>query len=99
MIVYVCGGEECKSAKKERKALLAVLEGKAVIEEVECRKLCEPPVCGVELEGKVEWFAEVSTPKALAGLAEMLEGKGLSKALLNRKRKDAKGIKKKPAVL
>jgi hypothetical protein len=41
---------------------------------VRCQKICESPVAGFEVEGRMEWFARLGKAKPLAALAKVIDG-------------------------
>ncbi len=55
---YVCTDKDCRreDGYAELRASLRTL-GK--VREVDCQDLCEGPVAGVEVHGKVEWFEKL----------------------------------------
>jgi hypothetical protein len=83
-IVFVCCGESCRSRKKARKALVAALEPVAVIEHVDCQKICAGPVAGLEVAGKLEWFSDLRSDKARRKLVKLVEEGKLAKSLQRR---------------
>jgi (2Fe-2S) ferredoxin len=82
--VYVCKGSHCSKCKDERAALLATLESAAKVREVGCQKMCKGPVVGVEVDGCLEWFADLGSGKARRGLDKLIDQGRLSKALAKR---------------
>jgi hypothetical protein len=74
---YLCNGKDCRRAEGHgdlRKALRAV--GKVQV--VKCQDLCEGPVAGVVVDGKVEWFEKLRRARhrdAVVALAVGAEGK------------------------
>lgn len=83
--VYVCRGGDCRDRKRPRRRLLEALEGHAKVQEVGCQKICDGPVCGVEVDGTLEWFEEVDSEKALDALLGLLQDGKLRKALKKRR--------------
>jgi DNA helicase TIP49 (TBP-interacting protein) len=64
----------------------------ARVDEVRCQKICEGPVAGVEIDGRMEWFERVSTPKAMVGLRRVVNGKTkLTRSLQKRRVKKHSG--------
>ena len=47
----------------------------ARVHEVRCQKICNGPVAGIEIDGRMEWFERVGTPKAMVGLRRVIKGK------------------------
>ena len=82
MKLYVCTGKHCK---KKRGGIDSVLNGHTVERvDVRCQKICNGPVCGLKLEGRVEWFEEVDSPKSLDALRALIEQGKLKKPLRKR---------------
>jgi hypothetical protein len=66
--VYVC--KKCKNAD----CLLRVLKkSDSKLVPVGCQKICAGPVVGLKVDGRMEWFRRVDTPKALAGMRMLAE--------------------------
>jgi hypothetical protein len=64
----------------------------AHVYEVRCQKICHGPVAGVEIDGRMEWFERVGTPKAMVGLRRVVRGKTkLTRPLRNRRLKKRSG--------
>lgn len=64
--VFVCG--ECRG----RRALVEVLQQAGVkVEKVGCQKLCDGPVAGASVKGRLEWFGELHKHKHHRALAEL----------------------------
>ena len=55
---YVCIGKDCR-CDEGHKELLAALRGVGKVQRVKCQDLCEGPVAGVEVGGRVEWFEKI----------------------------------------
>jgi hypothetical protein len=47
----------------------------AHVDKVRCQKICEGPVAGIEINGRMEWFERVGTAKAMVGLRRVINGK------------------------
>jgi len=67
---------------------------RAEIRLVRCQKICEAPVAGVEVRGRMEWFEHMDRPKALVALAKLVrrreqgkKPKPLQKPLAKRRRR------------
>ena len=89
--MLVCEGSSCRKERRQRRALVAAVDELAKVKDVGCQKICDGPVCGVEVDGVIEWFEEVSSPRALEGLRSLLEGGALSSALKKRRVKKRRG--------
>jgi hypothetical protein len=93
-VVYVCCGSECRGRKKARKQLCAALELVAQVEHVDCQKICKGPVAGVEVAGKLEWFADVRKEKVRRKLVTLIEEGKLARSLQKRWVKKRSGKKR-----
>ena len=83
-VVYLCRGGDCRDRKKARRKLVDQLDGHARLTEVKCQKICRGPVVGLEVDGALEWFAEVDTGKARAAVVHLLDRGELKKPLRKR---------------
>jgi hypothetical protein len=68
--VYVCTERGC-GKRKDHRALLAELGGVAEVVGVACQSVCDGPVAGVVVAGRLQWFEEVRTRKARAGVVRL----------------------------
>lgn len=69
--VYVCGERGC-GKRRERRLLVAAIEGHAQVVRVGCQSVCDGPVAGTVVAGQLQWFERVAKPKARAGLAQLV---------------------------
>lgn len=81
--MYVCGKSGCGTGG-ERRAVRDALAGAAEVVEVGCQSVCDGPVAGTVVAGRLEWFRRVATRKrrnALVALAGGIDrpGKPLAK--------------------
>ncbi len=83
-LVYVCRGGDCRDEKKARRKLVSTLNGHVRLRDVKCQKICRGPVVGTELDGTLEWFAEVDTGKARDAVIHLLEQGEVKKPLRKR---------------
>ena len=83
-LVYVCGSSDCREDGKAWKALVEVLRPRARLQRVGCQKVCEGPTCGLEVEGRLEWFGRLDSAKARAALVTLLEQGALERPLRKR---------------
>ncbi len=90
-LVYVCRGKDCSKRKRPLRTLLEALEGRAQIAEVGCQKLCAGPVCGLKLDGRLEWFEEIDSARRREALIATLESGVLNKGLKKRRAKGRAG--------
>ena len=63
----------CKKCKNADCALRVLKKSDAKLVPVGCQKICAGPVVGVKVDGRMEWFRRVDTPKALAGMRMLAE--------------------------
>jgi hypothetical protein len=86
--VFVCTKKGCGSGS-QRRALADEVARVAQVTEVRCQSVCEGPVAGVVVDGRLEWFERLRTPKARRRLRAVLAvgGRGpLPGALAKRRR-------------
>lgn len=81
-VVYVCEGADCQVDGRDE--LVEALANRARIRDVGCQKICEGPVCGVEVGGHLSWFSRVDTEKARDGVVALVGGGPLARALEKR---------------
>lgn len=89
-LVYLC--RKCKGSD----ALAGYLrrETPATVITVRCQKVCESPVAGLQVAGRMEWFEKADGPKALQALALLASGRvpdRLPKCLQKRRSKKHSG--------
>lgn len=87
MEVLVCNGSDCGKADGHR-ALLAVLTGaaEADLRTVTCQKICEGPVAGVEVDGRLEWFQRLRGAKSRRALLRLARAGGPLPGRLRKRR-------------
>jgi (2Fe-2S) ferredoxin len=83
--LYACTGKHCRKKKKVLIEAIEGLEPSVRIETVGCQKICSGPVIGAEVDGQLEWFERVDTPKSRAALRRLTETGELGKPLRNRR--------------
>lgn len=88
--IHVCRGSDCRKDRSKRlDRALDRLDAELV--EVRCQKLCDGPVVGLEVDGRLEWFERVRGAKAVDALvALVLEGR-LGDVLKKRRSKKRAG--------
>lgn len=89
-LVYLC--RKCKGS--EAVAGYLRRETPATVTTVRCQKVCESPVAGLEVDGRMEWFERADGPKALNALALLASGRApgqLPKCLKKRRSKKRSG--------
>lgn len=89
--VYLCDAGDCREDRAAWKALVDAVEPHADVKRVGCQKVCEGPTAGLEVDGVLEWFGELSTDKSRHALVDLVAGKGLGKPLLKRWRRKRSG--------
>lgn len=52
---------------------------------VDCQKICDGPVVGIPVGGRLEWFAEVDSKKSRLGLVTLLDTGELLRPLAKRR--------------
>jgi hypothetical protein len=69
-VVFLCSGKHCKA---EGKPLARSLTDAGVtVEAVDCQKICEGPVAGCALDGRLVWFEDMDGHKAAPAFVSML---------------------------
>jgi hypothetical protein len=66
--VYVC--RKCKHSKALQKAIERGSD--ATVTVVGCQDVCRQPVAGTRVDGRLQWFGGLDTPKRQAALIELL---------------------------
>jgi hypothetical protein len=74
-LVLVC--RKCEGSENVTKFLLK--RTKASVRTVRCQKVCESPVAGLLVAGRMEWFERMDGAKPLKAMAELLLQKPPSK--------------------
>lgn len=67
-LVLVC--RKCDGSDKVLAFLCA--RTKAMVRTVRCQKVCEGPVAGLRVNGRMEWFERMDGRKPLEAMAELL---------------------------
>jgi hypothetical protein len=65
--VLVC--RKCKGSDKVVDFLTT--QTRANVKTVRCQKVCEGPVAGLSIRGRMEWFGKMKGPKALSAMAAL----------------------------
>ena len=89
-LVVVC--RKCKGHEK----LIGFLQRhtRAEVRTVRCQKVCEEPVAGLRVDGRMEYFEQLDGSKQLEAMAELLGQKPpttLPKALKKRRSRERSG--------
>lgn len=90
--VLVC--RKCKGSDKVIEFLAA--HSRANVKTVRCQKVCEGPVAGLALQGRMEWFGRLKGPKQLEAMAALTNGgskKKVPKTLRKRLSEDRSGCR------
>jgi hypothetical protein len=91
--VMVC--RKCKGSDKVVDFLSS--ETRASIKTVRCQKVCEGPVAGISIRGKMEWFGKMKGKKtltAMAALANVSSPKKIPKQLRKRVCLERSGLRR-----
>ena len=89
-LIHVCRGSDCRKDHSKRLDRAPVeLDGELV--EVRCQKLCDGPVVGVEVDGRLEWFERVRGAKAVHTFVDLVRGGRLRDVLKKRRSKKRAG--------
>ncbi len=70
--VFVCRGVDCRKKEKQIQQVEALLAPHGEVCEVECQKICEGPVVGLEVNGRLEWFSRLASKSSRKHLALLL---------------------------
>jgi hypothetical protein len=70
---YVCTDKDCRR-DDGYKELVQALRATGSVREVDCQDLCEGPVAGVVLDGKVEWFERLRKARAREAVVALATG-------------------------
>ena len=82
--VYVCGKRGC-AKRSDRRALVKSLAGEAKVVSVGCQSVCDGPVAGTVVAGRLEWFERLTKAKRRAALVALVRSGDLPKALAKRR--------------
>ena len=85
--IYLCYGRDCRKAKGFEGLCEAVGEHR----EVRCQKICEGPVAGLKVEGRLQWFGKLRTPKRWAALVKAADRDEVGARLARRLQKKRDG--------
>ena len=89
-LVLVC--RKCDGSDKVLEFLLT--RTKSNVRTVRCQKVCEGPVAGLRVDGRMEWFEKMDGSKQLKAMQELLGQKPprkLSKPLKKRRSRERSG--------
>jgi hypothetical protein len=84
----LCGGEDCRERAGAWRKLREAL-GEAEL--VGCQKICAGPVCGLEIDGTVEWFSKVRGRELREAVVAAARGDAVEPALWGRRVKKRRG--------
>lgn len=91
--ILVC--RKCKGSEKVIDYLKANTHGS--VETVRCQKVCESPVVGVSIRGRLEWFGKMKGAKQLAALQRLVSAgppRKVSKRLRKRMSHERSGCRR-----
>ncbi len=89
--VYVCKGSHCCKGKGSRADLLDALADVARVRIAGCQKVCQGPVAGTEVDGRLEWFGDLSSDKTRRALVKLIRKGRVGKRLEKRRAKKRSG--------
>jgi hypothetical protein len=72
---YLCTGKSC-SRRPDFAELRRQLAEVSEVRPVRCQSICKGPVVGVEVHGRLEWFARVRKPKARKAMKRFVRAGG-----------------------
>lgn len=88
--IYVCRGGDCRKAKRGR--LQRALDDLGVeVTTVKCQRLCDGPVVGCDVDGRLEWFERVRGRTAVAAFAVLVRTGQVPHPLRKRRSKKRSG--------
>jgi (2Fe-2S) ferredoxin len=72
---YLCTGKSC-SRRPGFAELRRQLTSVGEVRPVRCQSVCKGPVVGVEIAGRLEWFAKLRRPKAQKAIKRLVRDGG-----------------------
>jgi hypothetical protein len=70
---YVCTDKDCRRDEGYAE-LVKALQATGRVREVDCQDLCDGPVAGVTIDGRVEWFEKVRKERARQAVVALATG-------------------------
>ena len=70
--VYLCRGSDCRG--RDRRKLRDALPGGVAVVDVRCQSICDGPVAGFEVDGRLEWFERLDGRRVREAFAELVDG-------------------------
>jgi hypothetical protein len=70
---YVCTDKDCRRDDGYAE-LVTALRATGKVKEVDCQDLCEGPVAGVEVGGKIEWFEKLRKERFRTAVVALATG-------------------------
>lgn len=89
--VFLCQGGKCREARDAHPEVETLTAAHGRVEQVRCQKVCDGPVVGIKVQGTLQWFERIDTPKSLAALADLLRTGTMEKPLRKRRCKKRAG--------
>jgi hypothetical protein len=90
--LLVCGGSHCRKMRARDDRFDRWISRLSVESEaVGCQKVCRGPVVGIDLDGRLEWFERMDSPKALRALEQLIVDDTLGKPLRKRRSRKRAG--------
>ena len=74
-LCYLCVGKDCRR-DDGYKELGSVLTSIGKVKRVKCQDLCEGPVAGVDVDGRVEWFEGIRKARHRDAVVALAVGGG-----------------------
>ncbi|HJR26759.1 MAG TPA: hypothetical protein VJ804_14875 [Acidimicrobiales bacterium] len=71
---YVCTDKDCRRDDGFDE-LVAALRRTGPVREVDCQDLCDGPVAGVPVHGRVEWFEKIRRQRARDAVVALATGR------------------------
>ena len=87
----MCGAGDCRDERKDHKKLTEALSGVARVVHARCQKICDGPIAGVEVDGRLEWFARIDDKSLRSDFIDVVKGREVSKRLQKRRSPDRSG--------
>ena len=89
MCVYLCRGSDCRGGKR-RRLRDALPRGTRVVD-VRCQSICDGPVAGYVVDGRLEWFERLSGRRSREAFAELVAGGRMRDRLKRRRVRSRRG--------
>lgn len=70
MCVYLCRGPDCRGGARRR--LREALPNGVPVADVRCQSICDGPVAGFVVDGRLEWFERLSGRRSREAFVELV---------------------------